>query len=54
MNNKRGNAGFTTRLVASFIIVISLPFIIVNPANPFAIISFTFGNFLLVLGGLLP
>ena len=54
MKNKKGNAGMITRLIASFVIVFSLPFIVINPLNPFALIGFAFGNFLLVLGGILP
>jgi hypothetical protein len=44
--------GFIIRLFASVIDVISLPFLILNPSNPLAQISFGFGNFLLVIGGL--
>ncbi len=54
MLNKIGNTGFITRVIASFIIVLSLPFLIINPSNTIALISFAFGNFLIVLGGLLP
>ncbi|MBS3088158.1 hypothetical protein J4402_00085 [Candidatus Pacearchaeota archaeon] len=54
MKNKKANTGFITRLIASFIIVLSLPFLITNPVNLFALIGFAFGNFLLVLGGILP
>lgn len=54
MGNKKGNSGFIIRLIVSFIIVFSLPFLVTNPANPFALIGFSFGNFLLVLGGILP
>ncbi len=54
MKGKKGNIGFPIRLVASFVIVLSLPFLITSPSNPFALIGFAFGNFLLVLGGLLP
>ena len=54
MKKRKGDVGFVTRLTASFVIVLSLPFLITNPFNPFAIIGFAFGNFLLVLGGLIP
>ncbi len=50
--NKRAQTGFIIRIIASVIDVISLPFLIVNPANIYAQIAFGFGNFLLILGGL--
>jgi len=46
--------GMIVRLVASVIMVTSLPFLILNPQNVFAIVSYGFGNFLLLLGGVLP
>ena len=53
MINKTGQMGFITRLIASFIVVMSLPFLIINPTNIFAIVSFGFGNFLFIIGGVL-
>ena len=53
MINKRRQGGFVVRTVASVIIVTSLPFLIVNPTNIIAQIIFGFGNFLMLLGGLL-
>lgn len=50
--NKKGQAGLIVRLIASLIIVLSLPFLILNPLNVYAQISFGFGNFLILLGGL--
>lgn len=52
MKNKRGQTGFIVRLISSLVIVISLPFLILNPLNVYAQISFGFGNFLMLLGGL--
>lgn len=53
--DKRGflTPGMTLRLIATVIDVVSLPFLVINPTNIFAIVSFAFGNFLLVIGGLL-
>ena len=56
MNKKAINfltPGLVIRLVAAVIDVVSLPFLITNPSNIFAIISFALGNFLLVIGGLI-
>ena len=56
MNKKsqmRLSTGLVIRLFGAVIDVVTLPFLIVAPANPIAIISFSFGNFLLVLGGLI-
>lgn len=53
MINKKSQTGFITRIIASVIIVVSLPFLITNPNNIIAIIAFAFGDFLLVLGGLI-
>ena len=50
--DKRGQTGLIVRLIASLIIVLSLPFLILNPLNVYAQISFGFGNFLILLGGL--
>lgn len=47
------STGMIVRLIASLIDVVSLPFLILNPANIIAQISFGFGNFLLLLGGLI-
>jgi len=52
MDKKAITPGFTIRIIAGFIEVISIPFIIVNPLNIYADIAFAFGNFLMVLGGL--
>ena len=57
MKNKKAVFNFTSgviiRLVGAVIDVISLPFLILNPVNPIAQIAFGFGNFVLLLGGLL-
>lgn len=45
--------GIIIRIVASLIDVLSLPFLILNPSNPIAQIAFGFGNFLLIIGGLI-
>jgi len=50
--NKKAQTGFVIRIIAGIIDVASLPFLIVNPVNVYAQIAFGFGNFLLVLGGL--
>tara|TARA_Y100000034_G_scaffold136049_1_gene210494 strand:+ start:559 stop:720 length:162 start_codon:yes stop_codon:yes gene_type:complete len=52
--NKNAKTGFTLRVVAGFVVVITMPFIITNPSNPIALVLFAFGNFLMVIGGLLP
>lgn len=55
--NKKTNINFTPgfiiRLIAGVIDVVSLPFLIINPANPIAQVVFGFGNFLLLIGGLM-
>lgn len=57
MKFKKGNlnltSGMSIRIIASVIDVISLPFLIINPASPIAQISFGFGSFLLILGGVM-
>ena len=57
MKAKKANFTWTTgiivRLIAALIDVISLPFLILNPTNIVAQIIFGFGNFLLLLGGLI-
>ena len=50
--NKKAQTGFIIRVIAGVVDAISLPFLIVNPMNVYAQISFGFGNFLLILGGL--
>ncbi|MDP3639747.1 MAG: hypothetical protein Q8R53_00905 [Nanoarchaeota archaeon] len=42
--------GFVMRIVASLIIALSLPFLVLNPTNPIPQGFFAFGNFLLVIG----
>lgn len=42
--------GFSIRIIAGFIIALSLPFLITNPSSPIAQGVFAFGNFLLVIG----
>lgn len=53
--NKRGllTSGMWVRLSAAVIDVISLPFLILNPNNILAMITFGFGNFLLIIGGVM-
>lgn len=57
MKNKKASLvmspGITIRIIAGIIDVVSLPFLILNPSNPFAMVAFGFGNFLLLLGGLI-
>jgi hypothetical protein len=57
MKTKKANfsltPGIAVRLIAAVIDVASLPFLILNPTNIFAQITFGFGNFLLLLGGLI-
>jgi len=50
--NKKAQTGFAIRIIAGLIDVVSLPFLIVSPTNIYAQIGFGFGNFLLILGGL--
>jgi len=38
------------RIIAAFIILISLPFIVISPTNPIAQVIFGFGAFLIVIG----
>jgi hypothetical protein len=45
--------GFYIRVLAALVDVVSLPFLIINPANLFAQITFGFGNFLLIIGGVM-
>ena len=52
MINKKGQTGLIVRIIAGIVDVISLPFLITNPLNIYAQIAFAFGNFLLILGGL--
>ncbi|HLC32156.1 MAG TPA: hypothetical protein VJK51_05805 [Candidatus Nanoarchaeia archaeon] len=55
IHNKRAeHSSLVIRIIAGFIITLSLPFLITMPSNTVAIVSFAFGNFLMVLGGLLP
>jgi hypothetical protein len=42
--------GLTIRIISSIIIMTSLPFLVLQPANPIAQLIFAFGNFLLVIG----
>lgn len=51
--NKKAQLGFGIRLIAAIIIAVSLPFLVLNPVNIYAQISFGFGNFLMLLGGLI-
>ena len=44
------SVGLTIRIVAALIVVLALPFLILNPANPIWQGIFAFGNFLLVIG----
>ena len=56
MNKKavlRLTTGMIIRLIASVILVVSLPYLILNSQNIIAIVSYGFANFLLVLGGVL-
>lgn len=53
MNKIAITTGFAIRIIAGFVDVVSLPFLILNPSNPIAQISFGFGNFLLIIGGLI-
>jgi hypothetical protein len=57
MENKKSQINFTPgiiiRLLASVIDVVSLPFLILNPSNTLAVIAFGFGNFLLIVGGVM-
>ena len=57
MDSKVGKAtvtvGMFVRLIAVFIIAVSMPFLVTRPDNIVAIIAFAFGNFVMVLGGLL-
>ena len=55
MQSRKGfsGLGFGIRLVAGAIMTFSLPFLVLNPSSIFAQISFAFGGFLLVLGGVL-
>jgi len=50
--DKKAQSGFKIRILAGIIIVLSTPFLIVNPLSVYAQISFGFGNFLMLLGGL--
>ena len=43
-------SGLLIRIVATVIISLALPFLIINPQNIIAQIIFAFGNFLLVIG----
>jgi len=52
VKNKKAQTGLIIRIIAGFVIVNSLPFFIINPLNPYAQIAFGFGNFLMILGGL--
>jgi len=45
--------GIIIKLIAIVIDAVSLPFLILNPTNIIAQVSFGFGNFLLLLGGLI-
>ena len=47
-----GLSGFSVRVIAGVIILLSMPFLIENPASVTAQIVFAFGNFLMVIGGL--
>lgn len=42
--------GLIVRLIAVFIIALSLPFLAINPSNVIVQIIYAFGNFLLVIG----
>ncbi len=53
MVGKKAQTGLVVRIIAGFVDVVSLPFLILNPSNVYAQISFGFGNFLLLLGGLI-
>jgi len=55
MMNRKGflSTGMWVRLVAAVIDVVSLPFLILSPNNIFAIVAFGFGNFLLIIGGVM-
>lgn len=44
------STGLIIRVIATFVIALSVPFLAINPANTIAQIIFGFGNFLLVLG----
>lgn len=53
IDNKKGQMKLlTVRIIAGFIIINSLPFLVLNPTNVYAQITYGFGNFLLLLGGL--
>lgn len=49
-----GLNGFSIRLLGAIFITTSTPFLVASPSNTYTIISFVFGNFLMVLGGLIP
>ena len=52
MLNKKGQVGFSIRIISGSIMALSIPFLVVNPNNVIAQISFGFGAFLMVIGGL--
>ena len=55
ISNKKGlfkfNTGLTIRFVGMAFVIFSLPYFVISPQNPFAIIGLSFGNFLLAIGG---
>ena len=52
MTIKKGQItiGLVIRLLGTIIIIVSLPFFVINPQNAISIIFLAFGNFLLAVG----
>lgn len=51
--DKKGQTGAIMRFVGGVFIVVSIPFLVTNPTNLYALGSFGIGNFFMLIGGAL-